>query len=151
RDAAQPGAHPQHERGHRDGRHRVSAGAGVLLEAEVDRRSRRAQRGAHPRPLRHPLAEAQALAGAETGLARLFPEIDTPALLLDLDQVERNLARYQKTAAAAGLKLRPHAKAHKSRELGEKQMAAGAIGLCCAKLAEAEALAAQGLGDLLIT
>lgn len=81
----------------------------------------------------------------------LFPEIDTPALLLDLDRIERNLERYQRAADAAGLKLRPHAKAHKTAQLGRLQLERGAIGLCCAKLAEAEALAAQGLESFLIT
>lgn len=80
-----------------------------------------------------------------------FSEIDTPALLLDLDRVERNLDRYQRAAEAAGLKLRPHAKAHKTAQLGRLQLARGALGLCCAKLAEAEALAAPGLETFLIT
>ncbi|MGQ0652464.1 MAG: alanine racemase, partial [Betaproteobacteria bacterium] len=81
-----------------------------------------------------------------------FPEVDTPALFLDLDQVERNVDRYQRAASAAGLKLRPHAKAHKTVQLGRLQIERGAIGLCCAKLAEAEALAAQGLeASFLIT
>jgi D-serine deaminase-like pyridoxal phosphate-dependent protein len=80
-----------------------------------------------------------------------FPEVDTPALLLDLDRVERNLERYQRAADAAGLNLRPHTKAHKTAQLSRLQLAQGAIGLCCAKLAEAEALAAQGLETFLIT
>lgn len=80
-----------------------------------------------------------------------FDGVDTPALLLDLDQVERNLERYRAMAAAAGRALRPHAKAHKCTAVGRLQMARGAVGLCCAKLAEAEAMAAGGLTDLLIT
>ena len=80
-----------------------------------------------------------------------FAEVDTPALLLDLDRVERNLERYQRAADAAGLKLRPHAKAHKTAQLGRLQLERGALGLCCAKLAEAEALAAQGLDTFLVT
>ena len=81
-----------------------------------------------------------------------FAEVDTPALLLDLDQVERNVDRYQRAASAAGLQLRPHAKAHKTVELGRLQVERGAVGLCCAKLAEAEALAAQGMeASFLIT
>jgi D-threonine aldolase len=80
-----------------------------------------------------------------------FPEIDTPALLLDLDQVERNVERYQGAADAAGIGLRPHAKAHKCPQVARLQMDRGAVGLCCAKLAEAEALAAHGLATFLVT
>ncbi len=72
----------------------------------------------------------------------VFAAVDTPALLLDLDQVERNIRRYQRAADGAGLTLRPHAKAHKCPQVGKLQLEAGAAGLCCAKLAEAEALAA---------
>ena len=78
-------------------------------------------------------------------------EIDTPALLLDISQVERNIERYQRLASEAGARLRPHAKAHKCREVAALQVARGAVGLCCAKLGEAEALAAPQLQDFLIT
>jgi D-serine deaminase-like pyridoxal phosphate-dependent protein len=84
-------------------------------------------------------------------LGQTFAAVDTPALLLDLDQVERNIRRYQQAADAAGLRLRPHAKAHKCPQLGKLQLEAGATGLCCAKLAEAEALAEHGLAELLVT
>ena len=80
-----------------------------------------------------------------------FTDIDTPALLLDLDQVEHNIDRYQRGAASAGLKLRPHAKAHKCSAVGRIQIERGAVGLCCAKLGEAEAMAAGGVRDLLVT
>ncbi|MBI4291418.1 MAG: DSD1 family PLP-dependent enzyme [Betaproteobacteria bacterium] len=80
-----------------------------------------------------------------------FAELDTPALLLDLDQVERNIDRYQRGAASAGLQLRPHAKAHKCSAVGRIQVERGAVGLCCAKLGEAEAMAAGGVRDLLVT
>jgi 3-hydroxy-D-aspartate aldolase len=80
-----------------------------------------------------------------------FPDVDTPALLLDRDQVERNVERYQSAADAAGIELRPHAKAHKCPQLARLQMNRGAVGLCCAKLAEAEALAAHGLATFLVT
>jgi D-serine deaminase-like pyridoxal phosphate-dependent protein len=78
-----------------------------------------------------------------------YAGVDTPALLLDLDQLERNIERYQRLAREAGIALRPHAKAHKTIEVGRRQIAAGAAGVCCAKLAEAEALAQ--LGNILIT
>jgi len=77
--------------------------------------------------------------------------IDTPALVLDLDLFERNLEVMHGLARERGIALRPHAKTHKSAEIGRRQMAAGAIGLCCAKLGEAEALADEGLEKLHLT
>ncbi|MFX7029369.1 alanine racemase, partial [Acinetobacter baumannii] len=63
----------------------------------------------------------------------------------------RNIQAMAAFAAAHGIKLRPHSKTHKSADIGRLQIAAGAIGLCCAKLGEAEALAEAGLSGLLIT
>lgn len=77
--------------------------------------------------------------------------IDTPALILDLDAFDFNIATMASVARDAGLRLRPHAKTHKSAKLARAQLDAGAIGICCAKLGEAEALAAGGIADLLIT
>ncbi len=71
--------------------------------------------------------------------------------MLDLDAFEANVARMQARADAAGLALRPHAKSHKCSEIARRQMAAGAVGICCAKLAEAEAMAAAGIGSILVT
>ncbi len=82
---------------------------------------------------------------------RIAPEVDTPALLLDIEQTENNIAMLQAQATRAGVKLRPHAKAHKSTDIGRLQIAAGAAGLCCAKLAEAETMVAAGIDNLLIT
>lgn len=78
-------------------------------------------------------------------------ELPTPALVLDLAALERNIARMAGFAAARGIALRPHAKTHKSSEIGRRQLDAGAVGLCCAKLGEAEALAADGLAGLHLT
>jgi len=82
-----------------------------------------------------------------------FPRADlpTPALVLDRPALERNIARMAAFAAARGIRLRPHAKTHKSSEIGKLQIAAGAVGLCCAKLGEAEALAAEGMANLHLT
>ena len=82
-----------------------------------------------------------------------FPRADlpTPALVLDRAALERNIARMAVFAAARGLALRPHAKTHRSADIGRLQVAAGAVGLCCAKLGEAEALAAEGLANLHLT
>ncbi len=77
--------------------------------------------------------------------------IPTPALVLDLDLLERNLAYMAVHCEKYGLGLRPHAKTHKSANIARLQMEAGAVGICCAKLAEAEALAAKGIHKLFLT
>ena len=66
--------------------------------------------------------------------------LNTPALVVDADALERNIAAMSSFAATNGLKLRPHAKTHKSIDIAKAQIAAGALGVCCAKLGEAEAL-----------
>jgi D-serine deaminase-like pyridoxal phosphate-dependent protein len=78
-------------------------------------------------------------------------DLPTPALLVDLDVFEGNLTKMAAHAAAAGKKLRPHAKAHKCLEAARRQMAAGACGLCVATVAEAEYLAAGGIRGHLLT
>ncbi|MGK6354877.1 DSD1 family PLP-dependent enzyme [Sphingomonas sp. DT-207] len=82
-----------------------------------------------------------------------FPRSDlpTPALVLDTAALDRNIAAMAEWAGARGLALRPHAKTHKSAEIARRQIAAGAVGVCCAKLAEAEALAAEGIDDIHLT
>jgi 3-hydroxy-D-aspartate aldolase len=77
--------------------------------------------------------------------------IDTPSLVIDLDAMERNLNAMATFAKQHGLKLRPHAKMHKCAALALKQMAAGAVGVCVQKTAEAEALAAAGVTDIYIS
>jgi D-serine deaminase-like pyridoxal phosphate-dependent protein len=74
--------------------------------------------------------------------------IETPALLLHLDVVERNLERMAARARRLGVALRPHAKTHKCPELGRRQLAHGAVGLTVATLAEAEAFVGAGFPDL---
>ncbi len=78
-------------------------------------------------------------------------ELDTPVLMVDRDAFERNLKRMQTIAANAGISYRPHAKAHKSPEVAAIQMDCGAVGICCAKLGEAEVMVAAGVKDVLIT
>jgi 3-hydroxy-D-aspartate aldolase len=77
--------------------------------------------------------------------------IDTPALLIDLDAMTRNLERMAARVNALGLRLRPHAKTHKSSAIAAKQISLGAIGVCCQKVSEAEALVANGIGDVLVS
>ncbi len=78
-------------------------------------------------------------------------ELDTPALLIDLDAMERNIAAMAAHARAVGVALRPHAKTHKSARIAEMQVAAGALGICCATLGEAEVMAAGGIPGVHIT
>ncbi|PYM21422.1 MAG: threonine aldolase [Candidatus Rokuibacteriota bacterium] len=78
-------------------------------------------------------------------------EIPTPALLLDLDRFERNLARMAQHVRATGKALRPHAKTHRCPDIAKQQVAAGALGVACAKLGEAEVMARAGVRGLLIT
>ena len=85
------------------------------------------------------------------GAAEFARELSTPALLLDLDAFETNLRTMADAVARAGRRLRPHVKAHKSTEIARRQLAAGAIGLCCATVREAEVMAAAGLDGILVT
>ncbi len=78
-------------------------------------------------------------------------EILTPALLLDLDAFEANLARMVEHVHRAGKTLRPHAKAHKCVEIAKRQLAAGACGVCVATLTEAELMSKGGISGLLLT
>lgn len=76
--------------------------------------------------------------------------LDTPAVLVDLDVVDANIARFATYAARNGLALRPHAKTHKSIAVAERQLAAGAVGLAVSGVSEAYAMAAGGVRDLLV-
>jgi Predicted amino acid aldolase or racemase len=78
------------------------------------------------------------------------PDVDTPALLVDLDILDRNLTRMAEACRAAGIELYPHAKTHRVPELAVRQLERGANGLCVAKLGEAEAFAEAGAADILV-
>ncbi|MGB5082738.1 MAG: alanine racemase, partial [Burkholderiales bacterium] len=78
-------------------------------------------------------------------------QVDTPALVLDLDTLEGNLLRMAGAVKGSGVRLRPHAKSHKCAEIARRQIAAGAVGICCQKVSEAEALIAGGAADVLVT
>jgi D-serine deaminase-like pyridoxal phosphate-dependent protein len=86
---------------------------------------------------------------AEPGMRE--EEVDTPALILDLDALEANLDAMAALLAPAGVKLRAHAKTHKSAVIARLQMARGAVGQCVQKVAEAEALAWGGVSDILVS
>jgi D-serine deaminase-like pyridoxal phosphate-dependent protein len=78
-------------------------------------------------------------------------DIDTPALMIDLDAFEANVAALAKTVRDFGVRLRAHSKTHKCPEIAKRQIAAGAVGVCCQKVGEAEAMVAGGVGDVLVT
>ena len=78
-------------------------------------------------------------------------EVDTPALLVDLDAFEFNLRALMDVVRDCGARVRPHAKTHKCVDIARQQVALGAIGVCCQKVSEAEALVNGGIGDVLIT
>src|SRR5260370_24017921 len=83
--------------------------------------------------------------------AKLAREYGTPAAVIDMDRVERNIARIQVACDAAGVANRPHIKTHKSPMLAKLQIAAGASGITCQKLGEAEVMADAGIDDILIS
>jgi D-serine deaminase-like pyridoxal phosphate-dependent protein len=78
-------------------------------------------------------------------------DIDTPALVLDLDRFERNLTRLMNAARPSGVRVRPHAKSHKCVEIARRQVVAGAVGVCCQKVSEAEVFVAGEIDNVLIT
>ena len=75
----------------------------------------------------------------------------TPALVIDLDVFDRNLARMATYCKQHSIAFRPHAKTHKSVEIAKRQIAAGAVGVCCATLGEADVLSSGGIDNILIT
>ena len=77
--------------------------------------------------------------------------VETPALVIDAAALDANVARMAQTAKLHKIGLRPHAKTHKSAEIARRQLSAGAVGICCATVLEAETLAAAGVAGLLIT
>jgi D-serine deaminase-like pyridoxal phosphate-dependent protein len=86
---------------------------------------------------------------AEIGMS--LDEVDTPALVIDLDAFERNLRILPERIAGAGIRLRPHAKTHKSPVIALRQVALGAVGVCVQKVGEAEAMVYGGVRDVLVT
>jgi len=88
-------------------------------------------------------------APADVGMT--LTEIDTPALLIDLEIFESNLNQMADNAKSLGVRLRPHAKMHKSADVAQAQIARGAVGVCCQKVSEAECLIDAGIHNILIT
>ena len=86
---------------------------------------------------------------AEPGMT--LSDVDTPALLLDLDAFEANLDRLDASLAESRIRVRPHSKSHKCPEIALRQMAHGAVGVCCQKVTEAEAMVAGGIPNVLVS
>ena len=86
---------------------------------------------------------------AEIGMA--VADVDTPALMVDLDAFERNLKTMSDAVAKFGVKLRGHSKTHKCPIVARRQMALGAVGACCQKVGEAEAMVHGGVTDVLVS
>src|SRR3546814_21170884 len=96
-----------------------------------------------PRPcLVSRLSPGTSRAPSENGMS--LEAVDTPALLIDLDAFERNLARMALAGEGSGARLRPHSKTHKSPVIALRQMALGAVGVCCQKVSEAEIMVLGG-------
>src|SRR6516162_2671363 len=86
---------------------------------------------------------------AEIGMP--LDEVDTPALVIDLEAFERNLRRLPERISGSPVRARPHAKTHKCPTIALKQMDLGAVGVCCQKVSEAEAMVQGGVRDVLVT
>src|SRR4051812_35178111 len=87
---------------------------------------------------------------APASVGQRMEEVDTPALVLDLDAFESNLKTLQQ-AVGGRVRVRPHAKTHKCPEVGKRQIALGAVGMCCQKVSEAEAMVEGGIADVLVS
>jgi D-serine deaminase-like pyridoxal phosphate-dependent protein len=84
-------------------------------------------------------------------LGEKLEEIDTPALVLDLKAFESNLGTMKDSLRGRKIRVRPHAKCHKSVDIARAQVAAGAVGVCCQKVSEAEVLVEGGISDVLVS
>jgi D-serine deaminase-like pyridoxal phosphate-dependent protein len=94
---------------------------------------------------------AEAARAVENGVGMSKWDLDTPALCVDLDALESNIATMQARLKGFGLGARPHAKTHKTAAIAKLQLAAGALGICTAKVSEAEALMAAGIDRICMT
>ena len=78
-------------------------------------------------------------------------QLSTPALLLDIDALDRNIQRMARFAKSTGVNIRPHSKGNKSIAIAKRQLAAGAIGICCTTIGEAEVMGGAGGPSILVT
>ena len=77
-------------------------------------------------------------------------DLETPSVLIDLDRMERNIDTMQRHCDELGIRFRPHIKTHKIPDIARRQVEAGAVGIACQKVSEAEVFAAAGFGDIQI-
>ncbi|HZO03725.1 MAG TPA: alanine racemase, partial [Burkholderiales bacterium] len=87
---------------------------------------------------------------APASVGQKLEDVDTPALVLDLDAFEKNLNTLN-AAVAGKVRVRPHAKTHKCPDVAKRQIALGAVGMCCQKVSEAEAMVEGGVQDVLVS
>src|SRR2546428_4811445 len=78
-------------------------------------------------------------------------QVETPALIIDLDALDRNITKMAEFAKSSGVRVRPHAKTHKSTAIALRQIARGAVGQCVQKVGEAEVLVRGGVKDVLVS
>jgi D-serine deaminase-like pyridoxal phosphate-dependent protein len=105
-----------------------------------------------PKPVKgYSAAEMRAMFTSEVKPGVSKWELDTPALCVDLDKMEKNIQTMQAALKKSGLPSRPHAKTHKCAAIAKYQLSTGSIGICCAKLGEAEAMIANGVDKILMT
>jgi D-serine deaminase-like pyridoxal phosphate-dependent protein len=88
---------------------------------------------------------------APAAVGQRLEDVDTPALVIELDAFERNLRMLADSVKPSRVRVRPHAKTHKCPEIAKRQIALGAVGVCCQKVAEAEALVDGGVGNVLVS
>ena len=88
---------------------------------------------------------------APAAVGQRLAEIDTPALVIELDAFERNLRTLADSVKGRPVRVRAHAKTHKCPEIGKRQIAHGAVGVCCQKVSEAQAMVDGGIGDVLVS
>src|SRR5438309_6264673 len=88
---------------------------------------------------------------APASVGQRLEEVDTPALLVDLESFEKNLKTLGNSLRGHDVRVRAHAKTHKCPEIARRQIAAGAIGVCCQKVSEAEAMVEGGIEDVLVS
>ena len=91
------------------------------------------------------------VSGTPAQIGMSLEDVDTPALLIELDAFERNLKRLADAIATTGVRFRPHAKTHRSPVIALRQMALGAVGVCCQTVGEAEAMVLGGVPDVLVS
>ena len=88
---------------------------------------------------------------APAAVGQRLEAVDTPALVLDLDAFEANLDTLRESVRGRPVRVRPHAKTHKCPDVAKRQIARGAIGMCCQKVSEAEAMVEGGIADVLVS